>query len=191
MYLLMKYYKLCRITDRESHRMIVLPTQGEELDSYLQLNDTAICLGDTEPRTFKLPPCDLLEFTAKGPQVEDLPMSFYSWILSDRLIELIDRMQPSVLRHTPIRFDAATPDRLRGSYCYAWCDLEIECHTLGFNELSYIGDSIHVNNLLIDSSRIPNGVHVFRPKFQHTSLVISSKFIAAAKKAGLTGVRYY
>jgi hypothetical protein len=187
----MKYYKLCRITDRESHRMIVLPTQSEELDSYLCLNDTAECVGDTEPRRFELPPADLLEFRAKGPQVEDLPMSFYSWILSDRLVQFIDRMQPGVLRRTPIRFDASTPERLKGDYWYAWCDLEIECHDQGVNEISYIGDSLHVHNMVIDPSRVPKDVHFFRPRFQHRSIIISSKFIASAKREKLVGVRYY
>jgi len=48
-----------------------------------------------------------------------------------------------------------------------------------------------VHNLVIDPSRIPEGVHFFRPRFQHLSLVVSSKFIAAAKREKLVGVRYY
>ncbi len=169
--------------------MILLPTKEDDLDAYLMANDSAAQIGDVEPRRFELPPANLLEFRAKGPRVEDLPMCFFPWVMSDKLVNFVDRMQPGVLRRSRITFDSSTPDRLRGEYWYVWCDLELECHDAAKSALRYIGNDIHLDYPSVDPLRVPDGVHFFRQKYRHRALCVSSAFLAGAKRDGLVGVR--
>lgn len=187
----MRYYNLCSITDRESNRMILIPTRENDLDAYVRANGPGLRVGETEPRRCELPTEALLEFRAKGPHTEDLPMCFYKWIMSDPLVELIEMMQPGSISKRRISFDASSPSQLVATYWFVWCDLEIECHDVAKSRIRVLGNHVHLDVSSIDVTRVPKGCHVFRPRYDPRAIYVSSTFLAAVKKRGLRGVRYY
>lgn len=123
----------------------------------------------------------------RKPQLhEDMPWCLHGVVVSARLRNLLERMQPGSVRHAPItvRCDACTAL----GYSQVWVDHEIDCFDRERSRWRTNEDRIEISSLVVDPTRVPAASHVFRVKHHYyNQILVARAFFEEYTRLGMTG----
>lgn len=179
-----------------------LPFYGfSSCESYTQWRQILTPIDDQAYFDFKMsrsfnpaidfPPSELLVYTCKRPKRkptlhEDMPWCLDGAIVSARLLELLERMQPGMIRSKPVQVQCEAC--AQHGYSQILTDLELNCFDPERSRWRHEYGTISIQFLTIDPAKVPADAHVFRvTHFFRDAIMVTRAFYEEYTRLKMSG----
>ncbi|MEK6702953.1 MAG: DUF1629 domain-containing protein [Planctomycetota bacterium] len=168
----------------ESGDKLLDSCEGENLSLYEQ--------SPTDVYPSVLPSTPIEFVVHDGPVIEDMPWCPEARVISIRLRELIESIDPGHVQYSDVRFIRDNKEWLdAGPYFIAFATRVVRCHdeaktTWRRGRIVPEADQFH-----LDPSRVPANCHIFRPFGRERLIIISHAIRQAMDVEGMKGCCYF